>query len=438
LAIVSHRYFEQGLTMKILILGATGFIGTAVAHRLLLKGHRITGLGRNLAMAKQRLPQLVWVEADLRSFSQPADWQGVIDGMDAVVNCAGALQDTPRDDVSAVQHRAMQALYQAAAARPGLRIVQISAARNLAGSHTEFMETKLKADDALARSGVEHVILRPGLVLGRNAHGGSALLRALAAMPLAIPLAFPDSLVETVGLDRLADAVAQAVNGEMPSGTDNDVVDRTATLSALVIAHRQWLGLAPAPVIALPAAVAAAMSAMADIAGRLDWRSPLRSTAMIISRSGITAGPASAIDPDPLPPDMRDNPAAVQDLWFARLFLLKPLIILTLALFWVVSGIVPLFDPARAAARFGDALAPGLSMAVTLAASCADIVLGLAVLWRNLARKAMLGMLALSAAYLLGGSIIEPSLWVDPLGPLIKVLPSIVLTVVAVATLEER
>ncbi len=424
--------------MNILILGATGFIGSAIAQKLTSQGHAVTGLGRNLGSVKRRIPLVHWVEGDLRAFREPRDWLSLVEGMDAVVNCAGALQDTPRDDVSAVQDRAMQSLYLAAEANPGLRIVQISAARSLAGSKTVFMETKLKADLALARSGVNHVILRPALVLGRNAHGGSALLRALSAIPVALPLAYPDSVVETIGLERLASTAASAVAGEIPGGADIDLIDNCTTLKALVGAHRNWLGLPPAPVITVPGAIAGVLSKIADLAGHLGWRSPLRSTAMIISKFGITAGQQTEAGEAILPPDMLDNPAAIQDLWFARLYALKPLIIVTLALFWIVSGIVPLLEPGVAAARFGSSLAPNMAMATTLVTSIADIVLGMAVLWRSHTRNAMLGMLGLSLAYLVGATVIEPSLWFDPLGQLVKIFPALMLTLAGLAILEER
>ncbi len=79
-----------------------------------------------------------------------------------------------------------------------------------------------------------------------------------------------------------------------------------------------------------------------------------------------------------------------------------------------------------------------MAMATTLATSIADIVLGMAVLWRSHARKAMLGILGLSLAYLVGATVIEPSLWLDPLGPLVKIFPSFMLTLSGLAILEER
>ncbi|MNE91873.1 hypothetical protein D3C80_1895400 [compost metagenome] len=50
----------------------------------------------------------------------------------------------------------------------------------------------------------------------------------------------------------------------------------------------------------------------------------------------------------------------------------------------------------------------------------------------------MAGMLLVTASYLAGATLLEPALWFDPLGPLVKVLPSILLTLVAMATFDER
>jgi len=88
--------------------------------------------------------------------------------------------------------------------------------------------------------------------------------------------------------------------------------------------------------------------------------------------------------------------------------------------------------------RFQTVFSPDTSLGLTIATSLADIILGLAVLFRPWSRDAIRGMIGLSLAYLASGTLIEPSLWVDPLGPLVKVFPSIVLTLAALAILEER
>ena len=82
--------------MKVLVLGGYGLIGAAVVDRLLRDGHEVSGLGRDVGAAAQRRPAVRWVAADMARLSAPRDWLSLIDGMDAVVNAAGALQRCQR------------------------------------------------------------------------------------------------------------------------------------------------------------------------------------------------------------------------------------------------------------------------------------------------------------------------------------------------------
>ncbi|WP_457583735.1 SDR family oxidoreductase [Ensifer canadensis] len=411
--------------MKVLILGATGFIGSALLDRLASDGHALTGLGRNVARARLKRPGASWIAADLAEMRDPGDWLPLVE----------------THDVTATQETAMLALYAAARNKPSIRIVQISAPRNGTGGDSAFLATKFRADTALAESGVAHVILRPALVLGRNAHGGSALIRALAALPFAIPLVHAQSRVETVALSDVAEAVSAAVAGLLPERSDLVLGDpERPTLAELVTLHRQWIGLSPASIVSLPALFAAPVGLLADIAGRLGWRSPLRSTALSVMAGGVSAEDGTHA---PVPflsarQSLSAVPSGVQDLWFARLYLLKPLMIVGLSAFWLLSGLVPLFAFDAARQHFLQFLAEGPATALTLLTCLADILLGVAVLVRPHAKRALLGMLALTAAYLASATLVEPELWADPLGPLVKVLPSILLTLATLAILDER
>lgn len=113
--------------MNILILGATGFIGSVVAARLVADGHTVIGLGRNPARARLKQPALDWRRADLSRMKKPADWDDILKDQHVVVNCAGALQDGLSDDLSAAQAGAMLALYSTAKRSSRPLIVQISA-----------------------------------------------------------------------------------------------------------------------------------------------------------------------------------------------------------------------------------------------------------------------------------------------------------------------
>lgn len=428
--------------MNILLLGATGFIGAAVAHALVANGHAVTGLARDPGRMRNQLKSLAWVTADLRKLTQAKDWTQLLAGQHVVVNCAGALQTGLHDDVEASQQAAMLALYEAAKQQDITRIVQISANTEDAGADTDFLRTKRAADQALAASGLPHVILRPALVLGRNAFGGTALLRALASMPGAIPLTFADNRVATVSLDDVAEWVAKAVAGELGDAGDHDLAADPITFRNLVALHRDWLGLPPAPIVTVPAALAIPLSRLADFAGRLGWRSPLRSTAMTVMAGGVTVRhlPEQAAKPQlaTAAKTLASHPSGIQDLWFARLYLLKAPIFLVLSLFWLLSGLIPLLGPGRAAAFLAPFMPESAALLLTFLTCAVDIALGLTVLFRPWSHWALFGMFAVAATYLAAGTLLTPALWLDPLGPFVKVLPSILLSLVALAILEER
>jgi nucleoside-diphosphate-sugar epimerase len=390
------------------------------------------------------MPEIAWLRRDLSAMQAASDWTLLTD-FDVVANCAGALQDSGRDDVAAVQHGAMLALFEAAATARLTLIVQISARIDGPASTLNFLASKRHADEALARSGIPFVIVRPAVVIGRNAHGGSALLRGLAAMPWRTPLVHAAAPMQFAALGDVTEAVRDAVEGRISPGSDFALATaETLRLREAVALHRAWLGLPPAKAIEIPDLAARVVAFVADVLGRLGWRSPLRSTAMEVAASGVTDSSATGHTPSgrqlkTLRETLADHPAGVQDLWFARLYLLKPVVLGVLALFWLVSGLVALIRFEQSAAHLVEAVGSRpVALAVTLATSLADILLGMAVLVRRFAAPALIGMVALSLGYLAAATLLAPELWADPLGPLVKVVPSIVLALAALAILDER
>src|SRR5690242_11227997 len=113
--------------MRVLVLGGYGLIGREIIRRLVAEGHAVTGLGRSVAVARGRMPDADWIEADMARLTRPEDWASPLAGVEAVVNAAGALQDAPRDDLQAIHADAVAGLARAAATAGVTRLVQISA-----------------------------------------------------------------------------------------------------------------------------------------------------------------------------------------------------------------------------------------------------------------------------------------------------------------------
>lgn len=430
----------------VLVLGAYGFIGAACAAALSQAGFAVRGAGRDAGQAA-RSPIRDWVIGDLTRFCDD-DWDQALAGVDAVVNAVGALQDGATDRVRAVHVDLVRGMG-AAARRAGCRLVQISALGARTDAGTPFLATKGEADDLISRAGGDHVILRPGLVLGQQAYGGTALLRMVAAQPLVGFVALPRAQIQIIGMDDLADIVVAAVQGGIGSGAVMDLyADETHDLLEVTCAVRDWLGFAPwRRVLPVPGNIAMGLAKLGDLLGWLGWRPALRTTSLAVLRDGIVAQGAGSpavtgkagIRINGLSQTLATLSPAPGARLQARLSLLLPVAVSVLSLFWVLSGFVGVIRFDAAQQVLTDAGHPPIlsGWAVALG-SVADIGLGLGLLVRRYAVRAALGMAGLGLVYLLGGSFLTPGLWADPMGPFLKVVPGILTALFVAAMLGDQ
>ncbi len=429
---------------RAVVLGAYGLIGSACLRALKADGFEVVGVGRSRAAGLRSDPEVAWVGLDIARASAQ-DWAGLLDGADVVVNAAGALQDGARDRLAGIHEDAVAGLAEALRGTR-TRVVQISAAGTSESASTEFLRSKARGDARLMRSNLDWVVLRPTLVIGPQAYGGTALLRAAAAVPLLFARVLPDSRVQTVSVDDVAQAVLRAARGELPSRAALDLTEAgTRSLAETIVAFRRWQGFPPWRFgVAVPRPLLRALAGVADALGWLGWRSPLRTTALRTLEDGVSGDPAAWLAAGGTPcrsleQTLADLPSTGQERWFARMYLLFPVVIGTLSLFWTLSGLIGLAQREAAEAVLTErGLRASLATWAVVGGSVVDVALGLTVLWRPWAQAACLAMIAVSLSYLAGATLLAADLWADPLGPLVKVMPAVTLALVGVALLDDR
>ena len=432
--------------MRILVLGGFGLIGSEICRTLLKAGHEVVSLSRTPKNASRLLPQVEWHTGDMRRLQDPAEWSLMLNGVDAVINAASALQDGLLADLEAVHHHSVKACLDACIDRGIIRFVQISATGAEPNAPTPFMRTKAAGDDAIMDSSIDWVILRPGLVLAPSAYSGTALLRLLVAFPYIQPLVMSDRRMQTIHVEELTEAALMAAEGRIPAHADIDLVEEeTHSFEDLVRGMREWLGFSPARyTIRLSEKWAGFITKIANGLGHLGWRSPLRSTALQVLEGHVAGDPTlwhsiSGRYCRSYQDTLGILPSTTQERWFSKLSLMLPVLVMTLSLFWVLTGVITLFqmqDATNLLSQSGTTLLQ--SQFLLASAALIDIVLGLAILVRSLARQVCLAMVLMTIVYLISATILVPDLWIDPMGSLLKAVPAMMLAIITHSLLTPR
>lgn len=430
---------------RILVLGAYGAVGSFVARDLERAGHEVIGLGRDRDAARRVLPGLDWIIRDFKALTRRDDWMPLIEGVDFVVNCVGAVQSNLRDRLEITHLSAIGALV-LACEKADVGLVQISAVGAHHSAPLEFLRTKAEGDALIRESRARWWIFRPGFVLARQSFGNNSLIRVLASVPLVVPIICPNAMVQTVSVRDIARAIRRVVDGETPPGTELDLVERDPQrMEDVILATRRWLGFArPLRVLHLPDWVVRVVSHGTDVFGYLGWRSPVRTSAVQLIENDVRGDPwetrhALGRDALSLNETHDANPALAEDRLFVRMQLLGPFLTFVLSFHWNILGIIALthleigrdYVTDNGHGQFLANVVVGFLAAATLG-------LGLALMVRAWASRTLWLMILVTIFYLVGASLLAPNLWSDPNGPLLKAIPMIFLMLTTRLVLDTR
>jgi hypothetical protein len=313
---------------------------------------------------------------------------------------------------------------------------------------TAFAVSKRAAETVIANSGIAYAILRPGFVFAPAAYGGSAMLRALAALPFDLPEQIAARPFSVVAIEDIAETVALLAQRaeDAKLGVSWDLMHPAAgTIGSAVASLRRWLGSATGAHPRPPLSLLRLGALAGDAVALLGWRPPMRSTALAELERGVAGDPrpwltATGITPRALDDVLKARPATVQEKWFARLYALKALIVAILTVFWCASGLIALTVayPAAVAILTTHGFAETQAHIVTVVSSLLDISVGVAIAVRRSHRGGLIAGIVVSLSYMLAAALLTPDMWIEPLGALVKTFPAIVLMLVALAIADDR
>jgi uncharacterized protein YbjT (DUF2867 family) len=418
--------------MRILLTGASGFIGTHVSTALLAEGFQLACTVRR-APAIARIgaePRVRLIEADFARDTAKAAWLPRLDGIDVVINCVGIIAERGAQTFAALHTQTPCALFAACAESEVQLVIQLSALGADAGAVSPYHLSKKAADDFLASLPLRAVIVQPSLVYGDE--GGSArLFRMLASLPVYPRFGRAPQLVQPVHVDDLTDVIVALVRGAGALGGQKTrrvpvVGPQALPFTAYLAALRTAMGLGRLRVVPLPRWLLPPALLLARLLG---FAMPDRDTLDMLERGNAAdAGPAQRLlgrAPRPVAQFIADaRGAAVR----ARLDWLLPLLRLSLAIVWIVTAIVsagvyPVEDSYRLLDRSG--VPPDWAPPLLAGACLLDLLFGVATMalrppWRRWLWPAQAALILFYTVWI---AVRLPEFLWHPYGPLTKNLP---------------
>lgn len=222
--------------MKILVIGAGGFIGRHVCAALAAAGHEAVRAGLR--------PVTAW--------ERPEAWAPLLAGMDGAVYAAGCLRDragSVQGLLDLLHHRAPAALADACDAAGITRLVHISA---LCGGVSAYARSKQAGEVALAGRAC---IVKPSLVVGPGGVS-SRMLERLGHLPwLPLPASVARCRVQPLRVEDLAAGIVAALASPWPAASWTAVGPEAATVADWIARRRALRGSRPARHVELPDAL---------------------------------------------------------------------------------------------------------------------------------------------------------------------------------------
>ena len=244
---------------RVLITGASGFIGRRLTGALAKMGWQVRAASRDSSTIQTASGVERVAMPDLE---RPVDWPALLDGASHVVHLAGiahAPGSLPDKLYTRVNADAAGELAEAARGRIE-RLVLISSVRAQAGLSADhpitekdaalptdaYGRSKLAAERLIAQSGVTFTVLRPAVVYGKGVKGNIASLATLAKTPMPLPFAGLGNRRSLLALENFVSAISLVLVSEQAADETFLVADaEPISVADLVAAMREGLGRPP-------------------------------------------------------------------------------------------------------------------------------------------------------------------------------------------------
>jgi len=196
---------------QVCVLGGSGFVGSAIVHKLSAAGYAVKVLSRRRESAKHLflLPNVQVVECNIM---HDAELSMHMQSCDAVINLIGILHENSKTTFDAMHHELPKRIAALCERLVIKRLLHMSALQTSADAPSAYLRSKALGEAAVIAHSkkINITIFQPSIIFGRGDNFLNMFATVVKLMPV-VALAKPDAKFQPIWVEDVAEAFVNSL-----------------------------------------------------------------------------------------------------------------------------------------------------------------------------------------------------------------------------------
>lgn len=230
--------------MRVLVTGATGFVGREILRQLHQQGQSIRILARSPGSPRVQEAISSWgAEVHPGDVREAASLEGALNGIEAVIHLVGIISEVGESTYANVHTQGTRNMVAATQQAGVRRFVHMSALGTRPNAVSRYHQSKWAAEELVRHSGLDFTIFRPSLIYGPEDQFVNLFAKVIRLSPVVPLLGSPRARFQPVPVEAVATAFTKSPGEPRSVGQTYDLCGPEAlTLSEIVERIQDVLG----------------------------------------------------------------------------------------------------------------------------------------------------------------------------------------------------